>query len=227
MSSNKSKNKNRKRARQAKVGEVRPRILIVTEGTKSEVDYFNRLRASFNIPRTRVLIFSSKWSDPTHVLNRAVSFLLENDFEVETVFFVFDRDQHKTYKKAIQTIRSLRRQSRLKCKNLCIATSVPCFEFWYMLHVSDFRRSFGMEGSPCRKLEVELRKFSPFQNYEKNSAEKFFDTISVNRRKAVERSKSILNVAKVNNEEEYNEDPSTRIHLIVEEFERLAQSLNR
>lgn len=202
-----------------------PRILIVTEGSKSEVDYFRRLRARLRLPRYSVLIRASKRSDPSHVVSVAMEEIKNTNTDFQTVFCVFDRDTHSRYAEAVRSIEALSSRNDISCKNVVAATSVPCFEYWYFLHISDSRKAYGKDGSPCRVLEAELKKHYPFENYEKSSSESFFDLIWENRSLAIERSKRIFEEPFY--DFAYDEDPSTRVHLVVEGMERLAKSLVR
>lgn len=202
-----------------------PMIMIVTEGSKSEIDYFARLRSRFKLSRSSVQIFASKHSDPTHVVSEARFQIEQSENRFETVFCVFDRDNYVRYMEAINSIETLRKQKVGVCKNIVAITSVPCFEYWYFLHVSDSRKSYGIVGSPCKKLQEDLRRYKPFHNYDKSTSHSFFDQIFENRNQAIERSKEILGSPYL--EDGHNTDPSTRVHLIVEEFERLSQSVNR
>ena len=217
------KRSSRKLRRRVKPFEPAPTILIVTEGTKSELDYFRRLRARLRLPRYSVLIRASKRSDPSHVVRVALEEIKDADAKFQTVYCVFDRDTHSRYQEAVKSIEALRSRNDISCNNVVAATSVPCFEYWYFLHVSDSRKAYGTDGSPCRILEADLRKHHTFKNYEKSSCESFFDLIWDNRSLAIQRSRRIFEEPFY--DFAYDEDPSTRVHLVVEEMERLAKSL--
>ena len=199
-----------------------PRILIVTEGSKSEVDYFKKIRHRLNLPRSSVLIQAGKRSDPTHFVNTTKNLLIKRKINFQSVYCVFDRDDHSRYEEALKDLEVLRKRNDVLCKNIVAITSVPCFEYWYFLHVSDSRKAYGTNRSPCSELEKDLRQYKPFQNYEKSSCKSFFDLIWKNRKVAMQRSKMIFE--NPFSESYYNEDPSTRVHIVMEEFEKLARS---
>lgn len=50
-----------------------------------------------------------------------------NDFDF--VFCVFDKDDHANYKQAINEISKIKNKAEFHA-----ITSVPCFEFWLLLH---------------------------------------------------------------------------------------------
>lgn len=200
-----------------------PVVLIITEGTKSEVDYFRRVRNCLKIPRSKVKIISSKRSDPTYVINTAKTKLIEYEYKIQTIFCVFDRDNHKKYDDAIAAINQLNNQSTKNFLEIVPAISVPCFELWYLLHVTDSDKSYGIEGSPCSKLEADLKKHNLFRNYDKAGSRDFFEFIWTNRKKAVNRANRLLNLARDRGENIFSEDPSTRVHFVIEALEKIAR----
>ena len=202
-----------------------PSILIVTEGKKSEVDYFKRLRRQMKLPRSSVLIQAGKRSDPTHIVNTTKNLLTKQKIQFQSVFCVFDRDDHSRYEEALKDLEDLGKRNDVLCENIVAITSVPCFEYWYFLHVSDSRKAYGTYGSPCSELEKDLRQYEPFQNYEKSSCDSFFHLIWKNRKVAMQRSKMIFE--NPFSESYYSEDPSTRVHLVLEEFEKLERSTSK
>ena len=110
----------------------KPLILIITEGIKTEPEYFNGLRKYKRINRDRVRIISSKvcgGTDPDTIVKCAkdAKRQLEKDagLSYDEVWCVFDRDEHQNLKQAID---------KAYANKLKIAFSNPCFELWCYLH---------------------------------------------------------------------------------------------
>lgn len=114
------------------------RVLIVCEGSKTEPSYLRELIAHHQLSSANVQITGEGGSAPNSVVEYAIE-LFEKDPDYNSVFCVFDRDGHSSYDAAVQRVRDstlVRRQGR---KKLGVArfeaiTSVPCFEYWILLH---------------------------------------------------------------------------------------------
>ncbi|MCY4226922.1 MAG: RloB family protein [Gammaproteobacteria bacterium] len=85
----------------------RERVLIVTEGSKTEPSYFRRLIRELRLTTAQVKVAGSGGSAPISVVKLTQS-LLANDVDFEHVFLVFDRDRHPTYRNAIDTAKKLK-----------------------------------------------------------------------------------------------------------------------
>lgn len=145
--------KARKRADIERKKATRPshdRILIVTEGTKTEPNYFNEIRKKHRIGTASVQVQPSNLgTDPLQVVKYAQTLFENGDpFEkiparaFDKVFAVFDRDNHRYYFEALQLAASLDGKMRNDTKELvqfCAIASVPNFEFWLLLHFEDIK----------------------------------------------------------------------------------------
>lgn len=123
-------------------------ILIICEGQKTEVSYFNSLKEHLRL--TNLHIHSSKRSDPSHIIKYAKR--QKQDFR--TIFCVFDNDHNKNIGGVLSRIRS----------PLQAIVSKPCFEYWILLHFTYTNKPFGGE-SPCNELikqslKTYLQKYS-------------------------------------------------------------------
>lgn len=221
----KKKINNNSRYRNRKYRNLReniPNILIVTEGEKTELDYFKRLRKEYKLPKVNVNVISSKRSDPTHIVNESEKYISESGKEFEFVFCVFDRDNEKQFSKALDRIDKINKRKKVGYEKFVAITSVPCFEYWYLLHVDDSRRPYGTTGSACGELIKYLeRKEKIFQDYDKGKSGDYFDFLVNLRSLAVNRSKNIFIQSDKNQRHLHHEDPSTRVFLIVEFFDKL------
>ena len=77
------------------------------------------------------------------------------------VYCVFDQDEHPTYKEALSSIKDA-----MPGNIFCAITSVPCFEFWLLLHFDFTAKPIVRTGerSPGTNAEHELKKFLPKYN---------------------------------------------------------------
>ena len=120
---------------------IKPVILIITEGSKTEPMYFDNYRTrQTNID---VRIVSNKAdgakTDYTHLLDKAISYKKEEQISIEygdSTWIVADGDVDYKTQNALNTKNQklLDARKRAHAKNIEIIISNPCFEFWYLLH---------------------------------------------------------------------------------------------
>lgn len=117
-----------------------PRVLIVCEGSKTEVNYFEEIRQEARLPTLDVrVIHSPLGTEPLQIVVGAEKeFLKSRGFE--KVYAVFDRDDHLTYANAIAKAEAdgtkLRNDDK-QTVSFAAIVSVPCFELWLLLHFAD------------------------------------------------------------------------------------------
>ncbi|WP_081660233.1 RloB domain-containing protein [Rhodanobacter denitrificans] len=114
------------------------RVLIVCEGSKTEPNYLRELIAHHQLSSANVQITGDGGSAPHSVVEYALE-LFKKDPDYNRVFCVFDRDGHTTFDAAVQRVRDsalVRREGRRKlgAARFEAITSVPCFEYWILLH---------------------------------------------------------------------------------------------
>lgn len=190
-------------------------ILIVSEGAKTERSYFEQLD-EFLHGRVRIHFDWPRGSSPMNVYERARK---KYDFErsnlgavpYDRVFCVFDRDRHTTYQQALDRIR------RATPVGIFHAVpSVPCFEYWLLLHFVFSTRQYLGTGreSACDRLIKELRKHMP--EYRKNRLD--FEKLASKLPQAMRHSRRALRQAS----ETGTDNPSTRVHEVVAYMQKLA-----
>lgn len=191
-------------------------VLIVCEGGKTEPHYFNGLRNKLCLSHANIRVCGKECgSSPISVVEYAEQEFSKNR-DYDRVFCVFDKDTHTTYSAALDKIKGKQK----KKKNLFNAvTSVPCFEFWLLLHYEDTTRPYGgMVGSysACDKVISDLRKH--IHDYEKGR-EDIFEITYQYISKAVDRACSVEKRQK----EALTDNPSTKIHHLIKYLESLKQ----
>lgn len=131
------RNPNRKEL-QRKAGTRKPfeRVLVVCEGEKSEPSYFNEIKTAYRIPTLVTVCTAQKRTEPMQIIETALQ-TIKADPDFEWVYVVFDRDNHQTYQEALAKAQELDGKHRTRWKKpvrFIAIPSVPCFEFWLLLH---------------------------------------------------------------------------------------------
>lgn len=104
------------------------RVLIVCEGSKTEPNYFRELVDHLKLNTANVEIDGDSDPSPKSVVAHAKRrYQQEEDFD--RVFCVFDKDEHSTYHQAVREL-----AAEELAPVFAAITSVPCFEYWLLLH---------------------------------------------------------------------------------------------
>ena len=159
-------------SRKKRTRDLYKRVLIVCEGQKTEPLYFDSLKKEYRLQATDIRITNAKGSDPMNLVKHAIeeykaSQKEGNDFDF--VYCVFDKDDHANYKQAINEI------SKINNMEVFLAiTSVPCFEFWLLLHFCCTAKPFrSVKGkSAGEQVVCKLQKYiSRYKKGDKNTFE--------------------------------------------------------
>jgi hypothetical protein len=190
---------------------LQKRFLIICEGSKTEVRYFEDLRNALNLSQENVQIKHEDTSPKKIVKFALDACSTENKSRqgFDEVFCVFDRDHHPSFNEAVCQINAH--------KKLRAITSTPCFEFWLLLHFGYTDKPFGC--TPHKSIgdhaKDELKLKPGFNNYEKSD--------SVYKKLADKTEHAIRNAQKLENSF-HGENPSTQVHHLVLELQELAKS---
>ena len=200
-----------------------PSVLIVTEGKVIETEYFRLVAKEFGIDGDRVTIVPGKGTSPMNVVTHA-QWRLKRDEQYDYVYCVFDRDTHGSYDEAVSLVQRMAKDNGAT-KKIEAITSVPCFEYWCFLHVRDSAASYSGVDSPCDKLTKEMKNHPPFEDYKKSKEwmSTNFTALAANRDEAVKRAKRVLSHAKKVGSKAHSEDPSTRVHIVVERLKKIGE----
>jgi len=144
-------------------------ILIVCEGAKTEPNYFAELKKAFLLSNANVRI-CGRGSDPLSVVDFAIE-TFRREPEFDRVYCVFDRDRHKTYNAALDRVRRTRLGRGSK---IFAIPSVPCFEFWLLLHFTYTTKPFDAPAgdSICFRVIEGLKNHLPA--YRKGQQDVFY-----------------------------------------------------
>lgn len=203
----------------------RSRILIVTEDKKIAPDYFKLLAAKFEVFDQVTFVDKEVQSAPEKIVE-----YIENRIEIgdfDCVYCVFDKDTHHGYENAVRDIEKI--DTRHKGKLVAAITSVPCFEFWFVLHMGYTTRGYGGK-SPASEVCKHLEEFDLFKGYSskkksgKLEVSSFFEEIFMEHKNASKYAKKAISENAANTgAKEHFEDPSTRVYIVVENLDQISQ----
>lgn len=133
------------------------RVLIVCEDSKSTPSYLEAIRDDLKLNLANIKICGKECgSAPISVVNYATD-LMKKDTGYDKVYCVIDRDRHPNFREALQ---------KAKGKKIEVIVSIPCFEYWLLLHYDYITTPFqAAQGSHCEEVIKALKKYEP--NYEK------------------------------------------------------------
>jgi len=200
--------------RRVELRESYDKVLIVTEGEKTEPLYLSAVCDYFGLNQANIEIDPKSDSSPTSVVKYAKSLINKNKIDpYNHVYCVIDRDTHQDFQQALDQVASFKN----KDTKLHIILSVPCFEYWILLHFIYTAKPFGVSGdSPCQELiDSELKQY--IAKYEKGNTSMLTNLV-----------KGQLDIAIANAKRAYNEaikrgteNPKTEIHILVEYLKNL------
>lgn len=204
----------RKKARR----EIYKKILIVCEGEKTELYYFKDAREFYSLSTVDVEIYTSKGSDPKNIVyfaNQKYRESKDAGDPFDNIYCVFDKDTHTGYGQAVSALESA------TPKGVFFAiTSVPCFEYWLLLHFTYSTRPYQTVpgNSASNQVLTELKKY--LSNYQKGH-QKIFTKLQ----NKMEKAKNSAIKASQECERNQTDNPSTRIHKLVQILENLKNNL--
>ncbi len=188
--------------------------MIVCEGSKPEPYYFQELINCLELNSANVEVDGDSGSSPISVIKHARSRYTEEKRTGDTfdkVYCVFDKDTHDSYGIALTVIDNLKPKDVFKAVN-----SVPCFEYWLLLHFEYTTKPFVGNGtkSSCTNLIDDLKKYLP--DYNKGNRE-VYNEVSKQTSQAIAFSKRSLSQAIAHG----TDNPATNIHELVEYLQNL------
>lgn len=197
--------------RRGPIREPYDRILIVCEGEKTEPGYFEDLRRHFRLSSANIEIAENdEGSNPINVVDCAIK-RYRSDRGYDRVYCVFDRDRHARYREALAKIEEERARKKVPIRAV---PSIPCFEFWILLHFEFTTRQFDVvEGSPCDEVIRSLRTYLP--GYRKG--EPVFDHLVGRIDAAITNAQRVI----LFHETSGTDNPSTRVHELVQNLRLL------
>lgn len=184
-----------------------PRVLVLCEDTKSALNYLQDAARHFR-SHAVVRIAHCGRTDPIGIVEVAI----ESRRNFEITFCVIDRDSHESFDDAL--LRAAEFGESVK-----VLPSYPCYEYWLLLHYRFSRAPVASVGaqSAGSRMAAALRAEDGMSAYEKGSYNSVFDRLLDRLPTAKVNAARALDAAIA--EQETN--PSTKLHLLLAEFERL------
>ena len=213
----------RNNGRSSETQKTLERILIVSEGEKTEPLYFANLIEYYRLNTTDIKVTGARNSCPQIVVDHAIELYeksKESNNEYDKVFCVIDKDSHAHYSNALSKIKSYP-------NNILVAiNTVPCFELWLLLHYEYTNKAFSktVKKSICEVLiDDDLKRYLP--KYEKNISnlnQEELNYIFNDENIQI----AISNVDKLEKYCKYHQtnNPSTKIHDLVKILQEIRKS---
>lgn len=186
------------------------RVLIVCEGSKTEPNYFKGLRHDCRISSATVEIPVDNDPTPLKVLDYAETkyrSAMSADNPFDRVFCVFDKDRHHDYADALQKIEHMTPRDVF-----CAIPSVPCFEYFLLLHYEYTTSPFVNAQQAMRALKKHI------VDYDKGDAN-IFETVKAHIETAKTNAEKSLTAAQTTG----TDNPSTHAHTLVAHMQNLAR----
>lgn len=185
------------------------RVLIVCEGAKTEPHYFEAVRDALELATANVIITGNCGSAPQSVVTEAQK-RFKDDPDYDQIYCVFDRDGHTRYAQAMDTLSRWhpRRPGGANNKPVAVEAiiSVPCFEYWLLLH-------FEYTTAHLANAEAVIARLKPHWHgrYHKGDASAFTATWSRHEQALTHARRALLDAASAG-----TDNPTTRVHELVE-----------
>ncbi len=184
------------------------RVLIVCEGEKTEPNYLKELIAHFKLNTANVEIDGTSGSSPKSVFKHAKQKYLEEKKlgeKFDRVYCVFDKDGHASYDETLMQIRQ-----KTPINTYFVTNSVPCFEYWLLLHFTYTTQPFAVTGNKSRCDCVLTKLKEHISHYDKGD-KGIFSQVMQKTDDAIKNSKRAITAAEQND----TDNPSTNMHELV------------
>lgn len=181
---------------------LKPRVIVVTEGEKTEPQYileFLRLHRA-----TNVHVVPTGF-DPRGVVEKAIEQKKEADATSKGashvhVWAVFDRDEHSRFEQA---------QQLAKSNDIRVATSNPCFELWAVFHYKD--QAAHISPRACQRLLEVL-----CDGYHADRGKLFRDEAAIRNNHDIAVQRGERSLVERQKEGDPQGNPSTSVHVLME-----------
>lgn len=187
-----------------------PTVLVICEDSKSGKTYLQEAVSHFRATNN-VKVEHCRHTDPIGIVKAAIK--RKGDFDY--IYCAIDWDDRP----ALAQAKTLTQQH----PKIEVIDSHPCFEVWLLFHFSYSRSAYVREGnkSAADCLITNLKLLETFSAYTKGNPNGLFAKLISNLPTAKTNAVRALNDAQVTNEL----NPSTKLHVLIEEIEKLSQPI--
>lgn len=212
----------KRKARQFRASESRKakrapyeRVLIVCEGEKTEPHYLTELRDHYGLNTANIEVDGECGSSPMSVFRHAQQRYDDSVYSgdaYDRVYCVIDKDKHTDYQQALDAIANAQPAECFYAIN-----SVPCFEYWVLLHFVYTTQPFHATGtkSVCDCVGEKLREccLPGYNKKDKGLFAQLLPQLEFAKANAIRSLKEA--------ERNHTDNPSTRIHELVDYLQNL------
>lgn len=188
---------------------AQPTVLIICEDSVSGKQYLEDAAFHFRAD-AKVEVAHYGITHPSGIVEEAI----RKKKKFDKIFCAIDRDEHKCFDKAIMLAKAH--------DNIHIIASYPCFEFWLILHFGYVRKPFRRTGnrSPGDNANKHLRNIKGMELYNKGAKYNTFNLLLGEKFKTAR----TLSPRALKDAEQIDEkNPSTELHLLIDELEALGE----
>ncbi|GAB7527946.1 hypothetical protein PS3A_03520 [Pseudomonas sp. 3A(2025)] len=191
---------------------VQPTVLIVCEDKVSSKEYFLDA-AKWYRSNAKVEVAHIGATDPKNIVLHAI----KNKRNYDEIYCAIDRDKHETFDEAISLAQPH--------KNVTVIASYPCFEIWFLIHFGVCRKPYMEQGkrSAGDCLLVDLRTKAGMADYDKGRTKGVFERLYG---APLELARQAAEKMLADAEKCGELNPSTRVHILLNEIERLGKPQN-
>jgi len=200
--------------RREPVREPYKKVLIVTEGSKTEPLYFQELTDHYKLNSANVCVTGDCGSDPVSVVEFGIQQYHKEKKKgdpFDCVYCVIDRDTHPNYNEALSRLGDAKPKGVFKG-----VPSVPCFEYWLLLHFTYTTAPFltVKRTSACAAVIKELQQHWPA--YNKAASDTFMQLLD-----KLDTAKKYAVLALKAAEQTGTDNPTTRVHELVTNLQNI------
>ena len=180
-------------------------FLIVCEGEKTEPNYFKSFPVDTKVIK---LDIKGEGKNTKSLVKKAIEWKNKDEYDENDRFWcVFDRDKNTKNSNDAQNFNAAITLARNN--GIDVAYSNDAFELWYLLHFHFYNTGTSRKDYPDKLTELLGHK------YQKNS-ETIYEELKDKQQDAIKHAKLLLQKYDRPNPE--TENPSTTVHLLVEEL---------
>jgi len=198
-------NRTRNSERKVAVKNILPKILIVSEGEKTEPLYFD----GFRVPTVDLKIVPGS---RIHVSVVRLAMRLKNKTAYDEVWCVFDRDKNPKNRRDLEQFNEAIRLA--KANKIKIAYSNDAFELWYLLHFTYMKSAIGRHDYITKLNKYLIKK------YEKNDPE-MYDILEDRMDIAIRNARRLFDY--YDKENPAHNDPCTTVFKLVERLKEFSR----
>ncbi|MFO9238944.1 RloB family protein [Legionella pneumophila serogroup 1] len=183
-------------------------VLIICEGEKTEPHYIKELLSELKLSSANIKVVGLG-TDPLTLVEYAVE-EYNRTRDYDRIYCIFDKDKHTTYEQAKEKITLLQKRVK-KSIPIYAITSVPCFEYWILLHYVDTASPYNGVGSKSAGDILLSEVKTHIGNYDKGQ-KNIYELTKSSLQIAISRAKRI----NLQNKKIDSDNPSTNMYELVE-----------